>query len=53
MIKIVLEAFPNCNTSESYTNKTSGEKVTTTDWHNIVVRNKLAKDLRKVFNQRR
>jgi single-strand DNA-binding protein len=29
-------------TSESYTNKQTGEKVTTTDWHNIVVRNKLA-----------
>ncbi|MEN8776234.1 MAG: single-stranded DNA-binding protein [Polaribacter sp.] len=30
-------------TSESYTNKQSGEKVTNTDWHNIVVRNGLAK----------
>ncbi|MEE9406716.1 MAG: single-stranded DNA-binding protein [Polaribacter sp.] len=29
-------------TSESYTNKQTGEKVTNTDWHNIVVRNKLA-----------
>lgn len=29
-------------TNESYTNKQTGEKVTTTDWHNIVVRNKLA-----------
>lgn len=28
-------------TSESYTNK-SGEKITNTDWHNIVVKNKLA-----------
>ena len=29
-------------TNEVYTNKTSGEKVTNTDWHNIVVRNKAA-----------
>lgn len=29
-------------TNESYTNKQTGEKVTSTDWHNIVVRNKLA-----------
>ena len=30
-------------TSESYTNKQTGEKVTNTDWHNLVVRNGLAK----------
>ena len=30
-------------TSESYTNKQTGEKITNTDWHNIVVRNGLAK----------
>ena len=29
-------------TNESYTNKQTGEKVTTTEWHNLVVRNKLA-----------
>lgn len=29
-------------TNESYTNKQTGEKITTTEWHNIVVRNKLA-----------
>ncbi|NJB81334.1 single-stranded DNA-binding protein [Wenyingzhuangia aestuarii] len=29
-------------TNETYTNKTTGEKTTTTEWHNIVVRNKLA-----------
>ena len=29
-------------TNEVYTNKTSGEKMTNTDWHNIVVRNKAA-----------
>lgn len=29
-------------TSETYTSKQTGEKITTTDWHNIVVKNKLA-----------
>ena len=29
-------------TNESYTKKDSGEKVTETEWHNIVVRNKAA-----------
>jgi single-strand DNA-binding protein len=29
-------------TNETYTNKTSGEKVSNTEWHNIVVRNKAA-----------
>lgn len=29
-------------TNEVYTNKSSGEKVTNTEWHNIVVRNKAA-----------
>jgi single-strand DNA-binding protein len=29
-------------TNESYTNKQTGERVTNTDWHNIVVKNKLA-----------
>ena len=29
-------------TNESYTNKTTGEKVNNTEWHNIVVRNKAA-----------
>ena len=29
-------------TNESYTSKQTGEKVVTTDWHNIVVKNKLA-----------
>jgi len=29
-------------TNETYTNKQSGEKVTQTEWHNIVVRNKAA-----------
>ena len=38
-------------TSESYTNKQSGEKVTSTDWHNIVVRNGLAKVCEKYLNK--
>ena len=29
-------------TNESYVNKTSGERVTNTEWHNLVVRNKAA-----------
>ena len=29
-------------TNESYTNKVSGEKVSSTEWHNIVVKNKAA-----------
>ena len=29
-------------TNETYTNKQTGERITTTEWHNIVVRNKLA-----------
>jgi single-strand DNA-binding protein len=29
-------------TNETYTNKTTGEKVSNTEWHNLVVRNKLA-----------
>ncbi|PQJ69104.1 MULTISPECIES: single-stranded DNA-binding protein [Polaribacter] len=38
-------------TSESYTNKTTGEKVTSTDWHNIVVRNGLAKVCEKYLSK--
>jgi len=29
-------------TNETYTNRQTGEKITTTEWHNIVVKNKLA-----------
>ena len=29
-------------TNETYTNKQTGERITTTEWHNVVVRNKLA-----------
>jgi single-strand DNA-binding protein len=38
-------------TNESYTNKQTGEKVTTTDWHNIVVRNKLAEICEKYLTK--
>ena len=38
-------------TSESYTNKQTGEKVSTTDWHNIVVRNKLAEICEKYLSK--
>jgi single-strand DNA-binding protein len=39
-------------TSESYTSKQTGEKVTNTDWHNIVVRNKLAEICEKSFHKK-
>lgn len=38
-------------TNESYTNRQSGEKVTTTEWHNIVVRNKLAEICEKYLSK--
>ena len=38
-------------TSESYTNKQNGEKVTSTDWHNLVVRNGLAKVCEKYLSK--
>ena len=38
-------------TSENYTNKQTGEKVTSTDWHNIVVRNGLAKVCEKYLTK--
>ncbi|QTE24110.1 single-stranded DNA-binding protein [Polaribacter cellanae] len=38
-------------TSESYTNKQTGEKVTNTDWHNIVARNGLAKICEKYLSK--
>jgi len=38
-------------TNESYTNKQTGEKVTTTEWHNIVVRNKLAEICEKYLHK--
>lgn len=38
-------------TNESYTNKQTGEKVSTTEWHNIVVRNKLAEICEKYLTK--
>ena len=38
-------------TNESYTNKQTGEKVTTTEWHNLVVRNKLAEICEKYLTK--
>jgi len=38
-------------TKESYTNKQTGEKVTTTEWHNIVVKNKLAQICEKYLTK--
>jgi single-strand DNA-binding protein len=38
-------------TSESYTNKQTGEKITNTDWHNIVVKNGLAKVCEKYLTK--
>ena len=38
-------------TNESYTNKQTGEKVTTTEWHNLVVRNKLAEICEKYLSK--
>ena len=37
-------------TSETYTNKKTGEHTTTTEWHNIVVRNKAAEVCEKYLN---
>lgn len=36
-----IASFPLA-TDETYTSKQTGERITNTDWHNIVVRNKLA-----------
>lgn len=38
-------------TNEVYTNKSSGEKITSTDWHNIVVKNKLAETCEKYIEK--
>ncbi len=38
-------------TNETYTNRQTGEKVTNTDWHNIVVRNKAAEICEKYLNK--
>jgi single-strand DNA-binding protein len=38
-------------TNETYTNRQTGEKVSTAEWHNIVVRNKLAEICEKYLNK--
>jgi single-strand DNA-binding protein len=38
-------------TNETYTKKVTGEKVTNTDWHNIVVRNKAAEVCEKYLSK--
>ena len=38
-------------TNESYVNKTTGEKVTNTEWHNIIVRNKAAEVCEKYLSK--
>ena len=38
-------------TNKSYTNKNSGEKVTNTEWHSLVVRNKAAEICEKYLSK--
>lgn len=38
-------------TNESFSNRQTGEKVTTTEWHNVVVRNKLAELCEKYLSK--
>jgi len=38
-------------TNETYTNRQTGERVTTTEWHNVVVRNKLAEICEKYLSK--
>lgn len=38
-------------TNESYTNRQTGERIVNTDWHNIVVRNKLAEICEKYLSK--
>ena len=38
-------------TNETYTNKTTNEKITTTEWHNLVVRNKAAEICEKYLTK--
>lgn len=39
-------------TNETYTNKQSGERVSQTEWHNILVRNKAAETFEKFLKKR-
>ena len=38
-------------TNESYTSKQTGERITSTEWHNVVVRNKLAEICEKYLSK--
>ncbi|WP_196896214.1 single-stranded DNA-binding protein [Aureivirga marina] len=38
-------------TNETYVNKKTGERITSTEWHNIVVRNKLAEICEKYLSK--
>ena len=38
-------------TNEIYSNKTSGEKITNTEWHNLVLRNKAAEICEKYLSK--
>mgnify|MGYP000344823053 FL=1 len=38
-------------TNETYTNKQTNERVTNTEWHNVVVRNKAAEICEKYLNK--
>ena len=38
-------------TNETYTNRTTGEKVSNTEWHNVVVRNKAAEICEKYLKK--
>ncbi len=38
-------------TNETYTNKQTGDRVTSTEWHNVVVRNKLAEICEKYLTK--
>ena len=38
-------------TNESYTNKQTGEQVTNTEWHNLVLRNKAAENCEKYLKK--
>ena len=38
-------------TNETYTNKETGEKISNTEWHNIVVRNRLAEICEKYLTK--
>ena len=52
---IILMIFVGCRfplaTNETYTNKQTNEKVTNTEWHNVVVRNKAAEIVKNTLKK--